>query len=123
MTSAIATLLGRLEVLIDGSIAAMQSGRTLDDRAIADAKGRVLLELSRLGARAPRDLTLANDVRRLRSKLAQEEALLARRLDAARLIAEIVTEAVLASESDGTYDSSPTGVGRRLPSSSVEGAK
>lgn len=105
MMTAIANSISRLEGLIDTSIAAMQAGARIDDKGIADAKGRALLELSRLGSRLPTgDQQLLEQIRRLRGKLAAEEQLILRRLEAARLIAEIVTEAVLAEESDGTYE-------------------
>lgn len=108
MTTGITNAVSRLEGLIDTSIAAMKASASIDDKALADAKGRALLELSRLGNHTPgEDAQLLDQVRRLRSKLATEEKLLMRRLEAARVIAEIVTEAVLAEESDGTYEPRP----------------
>ncbi|ORE90408.1 hypothetical protein [Acuticoccus yangtzensis] len=104
MTTGITTAFNRLEGLIDTSIAAMKASASIDDKALADAKGRALLELSRLGkGHAAEDEQTLEQVRRLRAKLAVEEKLLLRRLEAARIISEIVTEAVLAEESDGTY--------------------
>ncbi|RAH98301.1 hypothetical protein DLJ53_26700 [Acuticoccus sediminis] len=108
MTTGITSAVSRLEGLIDTSIAAMKASASIDDKALADAKGRALLELSRLGHYRPGDdEQLLEQVRRLRTKLATEEKLLMRRLEAARVIAEIVTEAVLAEESDGTYEPRP----------------
>lgn len=108
MTTGITNAVSRLEGLIDTSIAAMRASASIDDKALADAKGRALLELSRLGNHRPQDdAQLLEQIRRLRGKLATEEKLLMRRLEAARVIAEIVTEAVLAEESDGTYEPRP----------------
>lgn len=111
MTTGITSAVSRLEGLIDTSIAAMRARAAIDDKALADAKGRALLELSRLGGHyvPEEDEVLLEHVRRLRTKLAMEERLLLRRLEAARLIADIVTEAVLAEESDGTYEPRPHG--------------
>ena len=109
MTTGITNAVSRLEGLIDTSIAAMKASASIDDKALADAKGRALLELSRLGHHQPPvDDGMAAQIRRVRAKLATEEKLLLRRLEAARVISEIVTEAVLAEESDGTYEPRPT---------------
>lgn len=109
MTTALITSINRLEILIDGSIAALTERTVIDDRAIADAKGRALLELSRIGQRAPVpiDEITAATVTRLAGKLRREGELLSQRLEAAALIAQLVTEAVLADDWDGTYEWRP----------------
>jgi len=104
-----AASLGRLEILVDGAIAALRSGDFVDHGAMAEAKGRALLELSRHG-RIPvgeADVPFAAQVGRLRAKLAEEERLLSIRLKAAEMVAEVVAEAILAGEADGTYGPRP----------------
>jgi len=105
MTDALFASLDRLESLVDGSIAALEAGGHVDDAAMAEAKGRALLELSR--HRVPADWSAAEPlgerVARLRGKLAREERLLSVRLRAAELVSELVAEALMAGEWDGTY--------------------
>lgn len=105
----------RLEHLLDTSIAAMRAGAPIDDSALATAKSRALYELSRLApaARGADDAARAVHAR-LRSKLLEEGRLLGRRLDAAELIAGIVTEAAILAQSDGTYDRQPQPLGSEL---------
>ncbi|MCF3932495.1 flagellar protein FlgN [Acuticoccus sp. M5D2P5] len=105
MTQALATSLARLEALVDDCIAALETGGRVDDAGFAEAKGRALLQLSRFGA-VPIDAlddALSDQVSRLRHKLAREESLLKVRLQAAELVAELVADAVMADEWDGTY--------------------
>lgn len=111
MTLALTTALGRLETLLDGSIAAMTAREPLDDRALGDAKGRALLELSRIGQRAASiDDATAETVVRVRGKLRREGDLLALRLAAAETIADIVAGAARLDDWDGTY-AGPAGRG------------
>lgn len=104
MTHALDATLARLETLLDGSIAAMKERLPLDDRALADAKGRALLELSRINQRGliPAD-DLAETVVRVRAKLRTEGELLHYRLAAAETIADLVAAASQVDEWDGTY--------------------
>ena len=110
MKTALNTSLTRLETMIDGSIAALTAREFVDDRGLADAKGRALLELSRISQRSAPDLdaSTASTVARLKAKLDHESRLLALRLDAAQLIATLVSDAVMAEEWDGTYDPRPS---------------
>lgn len=113
MTHALATSLGRLERLLGDCVAAMEAGEALDHGATTDAKVRALLELSRHGRgsldAAPEEL--APLVARVREALAREARLLAVRKEAAALVADLVAEAVMAEEADGTYDWRPPGAG------------
>jgi hypothetical protein len=97
--------LGRLEGLLDTTIAALEAREPIDDAAFADAKGRALLELSRLtpALKASDAAELAPALERVRVKLAREAALLQRRLAAAELVSEIIADAVMSGEWDGTY--------------------
>lgn len=98
--------LDRLETLLDDNLAALQTGASVDDAAVAQAKGRMLLELSRHPVptdRTPHTAELADRVARVRRKLNEERRLLQRRLEAAELISAIITETVMADEGDGTY--------------------
>lgn len=111
MTDALATSLERLETLLDGSIAAMAARQAIDDRALAEAKGRVLLELSRIAQRGPApDEHVVEATLRVRDKLNREGELLALRLDAAETIADIVSGAARIADWDGTYNG-PAGRG------------
>lgn len=109
MTHPAAASLDRLESLIDGSIAALVEGRTIDHPAMVEAKGRALLELSRhrTTPAAQTDEALAAQVGRVRAKLAEEERLLSIRLRAAELVSDIVTDALRENEWDGTYGPRP----------------
>jgi VIT1/CCC1 family predicted Fe2+/Mn2+ transporter len=100
--------LARLEALVDDNLEALAAGAPIDHAAVSEAKGRALLELSRQRAPAAAvDQDLAEQVGRLRGKLAEEQRLLAIRLRAAELVGEIVAEALLETESDGTYGPCP----------------
>ncbi|WP_108662740.1 hypothetical protein [Acuticoccus kandeliae] len=103
MTQALATSLTRLETIVDDCIAALESGGAVDDAALAEAKRRVLLHLSRHGAIGAVDDATAVQIGRLRGKLQREEALLQVRLQAAQIVAGLVADAVMADEWDGTY--------------------
>lgn len=97
--------LSRLEQLLDSTILALEAREQVDDAGLSDAKGRALLELSRLTpALHVADRTeIAPMVTRVRAKLAREAALLQRRLAAAELVSEIIADAVMSGEWDGTY--------------------
>jgi hypothetical protein len=111
VTGAVAAALARLEAMLDASIAAMAARQGIDDRALAEKKGRVLLELSRMAPRlAAVDAETAATITRVRGKLATEGELLGQRLAAAETIADVVAGAVRLDEWDGTY-SGPAGRG------------
>jgi hypothetical protein len=95
----------RLEQLLDATITALEAREQVDDAGLADAKGRTLLELSRLtpALQAADAAEVAPLVERVRVKLAREAALLQRRLAAAELVSEIIADAVMSGEWDGTY--------------------
>lgn len=108
MSHPAAASLTRLETLVDDAIGALRRGERVDHSAMAEAKGRALLELSRHGRLpAAADEPFAAQVGRVRAKLAEEERLLAIRLKAAEMVAEVVAEAIVASEADGTYGPRP----------------
>lgn len=109
MSHPAAASLTRLEILVDGAIAALAAGEEVDHAAMAEAKGRALLELSRHDPLrgTDDDPGLAASVGRLRAKLAEEERLLGIRLRAAEMVSGIVAEAILAAEADGTYGPRP----------------
>ena len=115
MMQGVTVSLDRLEMLIDEAIASMGAGEPIDDTAMTAAKGRALLALSRvhpIDARSEAARSLAEQVARVRAKLATEGALLKRRLAAAELVSSLVAEAVLAGEWDGTYAGTPAHAGR-----------
>lgn len=107
MTHALTISLTNLEALIDEANAAMKAGMPIDDAAMAAAKGRALLALSRathLDPAAPGESVLRDTIRRIKDKLEEERTLLSRRLQAAEVIADLVAEALLERDWDGTYE-------------------
>ncbi|GAB5375500.1 MAG: hypothetical protein AcusKO_19620 [Acuticoccus sp.] len=98
--------LERLEGLLDEAIAGMTAKQRIDDAALASAKGRALLALTRLSAEfapgaLPEDVRAR--IRRVREKLGREHTMLERRLEASQLVVGLIAEAVMARDWDGTY--------------------
>jgi len=112
MTNHLLSALERLEALLDTEIEAMSARKPVDDAAVAGAKGRALLALTRLSADLdPNDLSaeLRARLSSVRQKLTRESALLRRRLDASQIVVELIADAVLAGDWDGTYAPAPAG--------------
>lgn len=106
MMHALTISLGNLETLIDEANAAMKAGAPVDDAAMTAAKGRALLALSRatnIDQNAPGFEGVRDAIARIKTKLEEERTLLSRRLAAAEVIADLVAEALIAREWDGTY--------------------
>jgi len=102
--------LERLESLLDEAIDGMRQQNSLNHAAIASAKGRALLALTRLtGDVAPDALNdeVKERIRRVRAKLQDEQSLLERRLEASQLVVGIIADAVLSQDWDGTYGPVP----------------
>lgn len=107
--------LERLETLLDDAIERMNGKQPVDDATLASAKGRALLALTRLSSEvSPGELSddVKARIRRVRDKLAREETLLKRRLEASQLVVGLIAEAVMAQDWDGTYG--PAAVQRRI---------
>lgn len=103
---ALADAIRRLELVVDEEAAALTTRQPIDLDGINRRKSHGLLELTRLsrslaGRAAASDL--APDLARLAAKLERGRALLRLRLVAAQEIAGLITDAMRAAESDGTY--------------------
>lgn len=90
---------------------ALREEKNVDLRAHSDEKSRVLLELSRLTEMV--DIkTLSSSVTSellvLRKLLDENQKVLQKHLEAVREITEVLSKAILAAESDGTYGAQPT---------------
>lgn len=100
----------RLEQDLDRSIEAMTNGADIDDDAMVKAKSHALLALNRLTSEiASTDATeeARAAASRLRDKLTLEASLLERRLDASRVVVEIIENAMVSDDWDGTYSLAP----------------
>ncbi|MEM8852373.1 MAG: hypothetical protein AAGD34_01655 [Pseudomonadota bacterium] len=120
MKGGLSAALDRLEVTLDIAIAKMEAGEAVDDAAMAEAKGRALLELSRLGQLdkgRPKPEGLPDQLTRVKVKIAREQVLLGVRLDAAALVSNLIADALASNEWDGTYSPHPphTSAARRAP--------
>jgi len=113
-----ATLM-QLEAVLDETADAIREKAPVDDTAIVSAKGRALLSLAHLsGEVASTDLSQSEQdaVRRIREKLVTERGLLARRLEASQLVVQLIGEAILAEDWDGTYAPAAVHPVRQSPS-------
>jgi len=104
--SGLLSALARLEEVVDQETAALESRTPIDLQDFSHRKSRSLLELTRMARAVPAkvaDDTLQDRLRQIRQKLARNQKLLGVHLAAAQEIASILTSALGASESDGTY--------------------
>lgn len=118
MKDGVSAALDRLETTLDMAIAKMEAAETVDDVAMADVKGRALLELSRLSQfdrGRPKPEGLPDQLARVKVKIAREQMLLGVRLDAAALVSNLIADALASNEWDGTYSPHPShpGAARR----------
>lgn len=89
---------------------ALREEKNIDLRAHSDEKSRILLELSRLTE--PVDIkvlssSVTSELLVLRTLLDENQKVLQRHLEAVREITEVLSKAMLAAESDGTYGAQP----------------
>ena len=85
---------------------ALREERNLDLRSHSDEKSRILLDLSRLTESvdvASLSNSVTSELLVLRQMLAENQHVLQRHLEAVREITEVLSKAILAAESDGTY--------------------
>lgn len=109
MHKAIYAALAKLDDMLDQAMGIGPDGtrQPIDDHAVATQKGRMLLELSRLptpNEGPPIPPELAEKAHQVRARLADEQRLLKRRIEAADMISGLIAEAVMAEEWDGTYE-------------------
>ncbi|WP_119308966.1 hypothetical protein [Cohaesibacter haloalkalitolerans] len=85
---------------------ALREERHVNLRSYSDEKSRVLLDLSRLTDAVDiktLSTSVTNELTVLKRLLAENREILGRHLDAVREITELLSKAMLAAESDGTY--------------------
>ncbi|WP_407527425.1 flagellar protein FlgN [Methylobacterium oryzisoli] len=101
--------LTRLEATIDAETDALSAQAAIDQEAFNRRKSQSLLELTRLARRddALADPAVAACLMRLRDKLARNQEVVALHLRAAEEVSEVITGALRAAESDGTYTAAP----------------
>ncbi|MGV6872321.1 flagellar export chaperone FlgN [Pseudochelatococcus sp. B33] len=101
----------RLEAVLEAERDALQQGRMADLDEITRRKSQCLLDLTRL-SRALNVEALAaeeggepflRELAGVKARLADNEAMLRRYVEAAREVASLVADGMRASESDGTY--------------------
>lgn len=105
---AVASVLTRLESLLDEEIEALAAHRPYDHDEASRQKSRALLELVRAQVSEvdiAADQPLAQRLRLVREKLVRDRDLLALNLDASREVSEILSRVVRDQDWDGTYDS------------------
>lgn len=111
----LAVIIGRIEEVVDEETAAIRTDVGFDLKASNARKTRYLYELSR----AMKGLTeadikahYATGIRRLRDKLARNEAALLAHLSAVGEVAALLQNAIRHSEADGTYSEGEFGWAR-----------
>ncbi|MEW5422256.1 flagellar protein FlgN [Amorphus sp. 3PC139-8] len=105
-TSAVASVLDRLDQILDVEIAALSHPDTADLSLVCRQKSRLLLELSRLVREdepVRSDTALAARLTEVREKLVRDQSLLSVHLAATEEISELIAQAMREAESDGTY--------------------
>lgn len=105
-THPLTTTLMQLEAILDETADAIRTKQPVNDAAVVNAKGRALLSLSHLSGEVAADTLSQSEreaIRRIREKLGTEHGLLQRRLEASQLVVQLIGEAILAEEWDGTY--------------------
>ncbi len=97
--------LRRLEETVDLETDALISHQPIDFADINRRKSQTLLELTRLSRALPAaaDARLAQRLRPLRDKLAENQHVLEMHLNAVREIADLMVSVLGEAESDGTY--------------------
>ncbi|WP_319567359.1 flagellar protein FlgN [Cohaesibacter marisflavi] len=90
---------------------ALREEKNVDLRAHSDEKSRILLELSRLTEMVDvktLSSSVTSELLVLRKLLDENQKVLQKHLEAVREITEVLSKAMLAAESDGTYGAQPT---------------
>lgn len=109
--------LGRALDRLDGVLAEenlrLQSRDPYDINQLAQRKSRCLLELARLQERLDGSpggeigLAIGGRIKAVRARLEQNRSLLSTYLAASEEVASVLARAMLAAESDGTYEAAP----------------
>lgn len=108
----IGAIIGRVEEALDQETAAVATDMGFDLKASNARKSRCLYELSRALKGADEAAIAAQydgDLKRLRSKLARNEAALKAHLAAVGEVAGLLQDAIRRAETDGTYSAGAFG--------------
>lgn len=115
---ALGRVFARLDAVLDSEREVLEQGRMGELDEVAQRKSQCLLDLTRLSRGLNAEALAAGEggeaftreLVRIRSRLADNEAMLKRYVDAAREVASLVADGLRAAESDGTYtESGPFG--------------
>ncbi|MBX3579362.1 MAG: hypothetical protein KF723_19340 [Rhizobiaceae bacterium] len=104
--TSLTSLIGRIEQAVEEETAALRTDLGFDLKASNARKSRYLYELNRaLKGVGPADLhgEQRDGIRRLREKLATNEAVLLAHLNAVNEVATLMRNAIQRHEADGTY--------------------
>lgn len=110
--TSLASLIGRIEQAVEEETAALRSDFRFDLKASNARKSRYLYELNRaLRTAGPSDLRAEQHegIKRLRDKLAVNEAALLAHLNAVTEVATLMRDAIQRHEADGTYSAGAFG--------------
>jgi hypothetical protein len=105
-------ILGRIEEAVDEETTLIRTDRNFDLKASTARKSRCLYELSRAmkGVGEAEFLAAHGDgLKRLRAKLARNEAVLKAHLSAVGEVASLLQNAIQQAEADGTYSAGAFG--------------
>lgn len=106
------TMVERLEEVVDAETAALTEHRVMDLAVYTRKKSQLLLEVTRLTRmmKLPSaDAKLHSQLQSLRTSLDLNRTTLDLHLRAANQLTEVISDAVRAAESDGTYSASQYG--------------
>lgn len=99
-------ILDRIEQVVEEETLLLKMRRVVDLREFNHRKSQALFELSRLGRAMALDFAdrnLIERLRRLQTKLDENQAMLRMHVEAVREIANMVAKSIQQAESDGTY--------------------
>ena len=111
-SSELLTMVRRLEQVVDAETAALAENRVIDLAVYTRKKSQILLEVTRLTKmmKLPSaDAELHNGLQSLKHSLDVNRSTLDLHLRAASQLTEVISDAVKAAESDGTYSASDYG--------------
>ena len=116
VSSTIELSIQRLEDIVDQETAALNARKAINLKDFNDRKSQALLELTRMLRTlqgGPPNPVVAERVQGLKSKLAVNQAVLKRHLEAVKEISTSLADAIRNSESDGTYTPSISAISKR----------
>lgn len=111
--ASLSSIIDRIEQAVDDETAAINTDPSFDVKASNARKSRYLYELTRVMKGIGDAAILADhrdDIIRLHDKLAANEAALKAHMGAVGEVADLIQNAIRASETDGTYSAGQFGV-------------